>query len=240
MNPLRLLLRKPRRKDWIRKHYTPYALNQKLNIFMSIARYSRINRPIKGDYFEFGSHGANTIRMAWDCFHHLFDWNYVAFDSFEGLPEIGEIDKMKIWEKGKLKTSDETFKKIAYEHGIPKDRLELVKGYYCDTLTDELKRNYAGRKAAVAYIDCDLYSSTVDVLNFLEDFLQVGTIVVFDDWNCFFGDPNKGERLAFREFCERRPDILFEPFVQNGEQMSFICLGTEAQRKEVEATHKQS
>ena len=53
----------------------------------------------RGYYFEFGCFEANTMRLAFDCFHHLFDWHYVAFDSFEGLPEIGEIDKQAIWEK---------------------------------------------------------------------------------------------------------------------------------------------
>jgi O-methyltransferase len=221
-----------RRKDWIKEEYTPFGRGQKKAVFMSIARYAHINRPIKGSYFEFGCHGGFTMRMAWDCFHHLFDWDYVAFDSFEGLPEIEEIDEMRIWEKGKLKTSTEDFSDLMRHHGIPSEKLKLIKGFYNNSLTEELKQDLQPKKAAVIYVDCDLYHSTVDVLKFARDFFQVGTILVFDDWFCFYGDPDRGERRAFREFCEANPALLFEEFVRNNEQMSFVCLGNEEERKQ--------
>jgi hypothetical protein len=192
---------------------------------MGVARYAVINRPIDGYYFEFGCHSATTMRMAYDSFHHLFDWEYVAFDSFEGLPEIGEIDKQEIWEKGKLKTTEEEFRLILRRHGMPMEKLRTVKGFYADTLNDDLKKVLSTRKAAVVYIDCDLYESTVPVLRFVCDFLQRGTIVVFDDWNCFYGDPERGERRAFREFLEREPRLVFEEFMQTAEVKAYICLG---------------
>ena len=49
--------------------------------------------------------------------------------------------------------------------------------------------------------------------------------MLFDDWNCFLGDPEKGERRAWREFCEVNPELCFEPLVQTGMQASFIRLG---------------
>ena len=230
MNLRKLLGLRQRRIDWVRDDYTPFARSQRRKIFMSIAHYAQINRPIRGSYFEFGCHGGYTMRMAWDCFHHLFDWDYVAFDSFEGLPVIEEIDEMRIWEKGKLKTTIGEFSKAMSEHGIPSERLKLIKGFYKDSLTEQLKQNLLPQKAAVIYVDCDLYHSTVDVMKFIRDFLQVGTILVFDDWNAFYGDPCRGERRAFREFCEANPDLHFEDFLQTSEQMSYICLGTEEER----------
>lgn len=214
-----------KRRKWISKVYSQFGKDQRKYIFLSIARFCHINRPISGYYFEFGSHEANTMRMAYDHFHYLFDWTYVAFDSFEGLPEISEVDKQKIWEKGKLKTSEEDFIRIVTQHGIPRNKLITVKGFYDVSLTDELKLKMLPVMAAVIYIDCDLYKSTVPVLSFIKDFLQRGTIIVFDDWNCFCGDPNKGERKAFREFREQNPDLLFEDFVQTNEAKSFIYHG---------------
>jgi len=38
--------------------------------------------------------------MAWNYTKDLFAWTYVAFDSFEGLPEIPEIDQQPIWYPG--------------------------------------------------------------------------------------------------------------------------------------------
>ncbi len=223
---MRSIFGKPSRRRWIESEYAPFGQLQKRQIMMSIARFCHINRPVTGHYFEFGCHGANTMRMAWDCFHHLFDWQYVGFDSFEGLPEIQAIDRMKIWEKGKLKTSEEDFRRMVTRHGVPAEKLTTIKGFYDQTLTPALRdRLLPGGKAAVAYVDCDLYASTVPILEFLKDFLQTGTIIVFDDWNYFYGDPERGERLAWREFCERNPQLRFEEFVRTSEGMSFIHLG---------------
>jgi hypothetical protein len=218
------------RNAWLRNEYTRYADEQRKSLFMGIARFCHINRPIKGSYLEFGCHGAHTMRLAWDCFHHLFDWHYVAFDSFEGLPEIAKIDEMKIWEKGKLKTTEEEFLRVVTRHGLPRERLTLVKGFYDQTLTDDLRRRLLPQKAAVVYVDCDLYTSTVEVLRFVKDLLQLGTILVFDDWNCFHGDPDRGERLAFCEFREAHPELVFEEFVSTNEAKSFIYLGTKSER----------
>lgn len=217
------------REKWVRDVYTEFGLAQRRNIFLSIARFCHINRPIDGYYFEFGCHEGNTLRMAYDSFHYLFDWTYVAFDSFEGLPEISEIDQQAIWEKGKLKTSEEDFIALATRHGVPQDRLLTAKGFYDHSLTPALKKKLLPKKAAVIYIDCDLYASTVPVLAFVRDFLQRGTIIVFDDWFCFHGDPNKGERRAFDEFRKREPQLIFEEFVETGECKAFIYLGERAE-----------
>jgi len=200
-----------RRDNWIRNVYTKFGHDQVRYIFLSIARFCHINRPMNGYYFEFGSHEANTMRM--------------AFDSFEGLPEIAEIDEQEIWEKGKLKTTEGDFVRIVTKHGVPREKLITVKGFYDTSLDEQLKKKLLPAKAAVIYIDCDLYTSTVPVLNFVKDFLQRGTIVVFDDWNCFHGDPDKGERRAFREFRERHPELIFEDFIQTNEAKAFIFLG---------------
>ncbi|MDD5146864.1 MAG: macrocin O-methyltransferase, partial [Candidatus Pacebacteria bacterium] len=110
-------------------------------------------------------------------------------------------------------------------HGLPPAKFFTVKGFYDNSLTPALKEKLLPKKAAVIYIDCDLYASTVPVLEFTKDFLQKGTIIVFDDWNCFCGDPKKGERLAFRQFREKYPHLRFEEFVQTNEGKAFIFLG---------------
>lgn len=168
------------------------------------------------------------MRMAWDAFHHLFDWHYVAFDSFEGLPDISAIDRQEIWKKGKLKTDEEVFLATCHRHGMPAERLSTVKGFYDETLTPELRNRLGPRKAAVVYVDCDLYLSTVPVLDFVKDFLQPGTIIVFDDWNCFLADPDRGERRAWREFLEREPNLKFEEFSSTGMQKAFVFVGWKA------------
>lgn len=214
-----------RRLAYVSRDYTPFGRRQRLEIMLDIARFATINRPIDGYYMEFGSHEANTMRMAWRAFGSLFDWDFIAFDSFQGLPDIAPIDRQKIWGKGRLETAEEEFLRLCRKAGMTSDRLRTVKGFYDDSLTPELQQQLLPKKAAVVYVDCDLYKSTIPVLKFVKPFLQPGTIIVFDDWNCFLGDPERGERRAWREFCEANPELRFEPFVQTGMQASFIHLG---------------
>jgi hypothetical protein len=211
-------------RKWTTNEYMAFAHGNMRYLFLSIARFAHINRPIEGYYLEFGSHEGRTMRLAWRHFQHLFNWDFIAFDSFEGLPEIEDIDKQQIWQKGRLKTGVETFIKIVTKSGMPRERLRTVKGFYDDSLTADLQNELLPRKAAVVYVDCDLYKSTVPVLDFIKPFLQVGTIIVFDDWNCFYGHPERGERLAWKEFLEANQQLRFEPFVSTNEAQSFICI----------------
>lgn len=222
--PVWALTRKGR---WIHRRYSNFGQEQRSFVFMSIARFMHINRPIQGYYFEFGCNEANTMRKAWDHFQHLFDLHYVGFDSFEGLPEITEIDRQVIWERGKLAFAEKQFTEIVLTHGMPSNRLRTVKGFYDVSLTTELRDSLLPRKAAVIYIDCDLYMSTVPVLEWVIDFLQIGTIIVFDDWYCFHGDPQRGEQRAWNEFRLRHPELRFTEFVRTNEAASFIFIGSE-------------
>jgi hypothetical protein len=159
-------------QKWTLDVYHGHAQQQRRAMFLSIARFCNINRPIPGYYFEFGCHSANTIRIAYDTFHYLFDWTYVAFDSFQGLPPIGDVDQQEIWRAGNLKTTEEVFRRICHDHGIPRDKLITVSGFFDQSLTDDVKRRLTPTKAAVIYVDCDLYESTVPVPNFIDTFLQ--------------------------------------------------------------------
>jgi len=211
-------------KRWVREEYTNFNINERRRIFMGIARFAHINRPIEGYYLEFGSHEANSMRMAWDCFQYLFNWDFVAFDSFEGLPDMEDYDRSTIFTKGNLATTENEFIRRVTNHGMPRDKLITVKGFYDVSLTEELRKRILKKKAAVIYIDCDLYKSTVPVLEFIVPFLQLGTVIVFDDWNCYHSQPDYGERRAWTEFLNRHQNLKFENFVSTAEAMSLVCV----------------
>jgi hypothetical protein len=163
------------------------------------------------------------MRMAWHYFGG-FGLTFLAFDSFEGLPEIGAIDKQDIWQKGRLATAEEDFKTKVFRTGMPRNRLRTIKGFYDQSLTPELATQLLPTKAAIVYVDCDLYESTVPVLRFARDFLKVGTIVVFDDWDCFLADPERGERRAWAEFLAANPDLRFEEIGRISMSIAFVCV----------------
>ena len=212
-----------------------FRQRQREYIFLSIVRFCHLNRVTDGYYFEFGCHTARTMRLAWKYTGSLFNWMYVGFDSFAGLPEISEIDRQPIWQEGGLATSEADFRALVTSAGMPPERLRTVKGFYDRSLTSELAKTLLPRKAAVIFVDCDLYASTVRVLNFGKEFLQPGTIIVFDDWFCFYGDPERGERRAWKEFRQANAELRFTEFIQTNEAQAFIFLGDN--RRDDQPTH---
>lgn len=217
------------RRRWV-KTYTRENLARRERLFLNVAAFAHGNRPLNGYYFEFGCNQAHTFRMAWTHFHRLFDWQFVAFDSFEGLPDIAPIDQQDIWAKGRYAITEKDFRDICLRHGVAPNRFITIKGFYDDSLNETTRQRLADKKAAVIYVDCDLYMSTVPILKFCRDFLQVGTVIIFDDWNCFCADPERGERRAWQEFLTANPTMHFEVLHGNGMQMAFACTKTGAAR----------
>jgi len=212
------------REHFLATTYEGFRQETRRNIFLAIAVFHYQNQPVNGYYFEFGCHKGRTMRLAWDAFHDLFDRVYVAFDSFEGLPPIAPHDQMPIWHEGALATPEPVFRNVVTRHGMPADRLVTIKGFYEQTLTPALVERLLPTKAAVVYVNCDLYDSAVPVLRFILPFLQRGMVLIMDNWFCFHGDPNRGGRRAFREFRERHPGVRFEEFFQTAEVKAFIVL----------------
>lgn len=49
----------------------------------------------------------------------------------------------------------------------------------------------------MVWIDCDLYESTVPVLEWPSDKLVDCAVICFDDWFTFSGEPDKGEQKSY-------------------------------------------
>lgn len=77
---------------------------------------------------------------------------------------------------------------------------------------------------SIIHVDCDLYSSAKTVLEFVKPLLVDGTIIIFDDWYCFRGNPNLGEQRAFNEWRATMPDWSFTQYQKEGPwRNSFIA-----------------
>lgn len=203
--------------------------------FWNASHYFHANR-LDGVYVEFGSHEANTFRIALNTLGNYARWgkphiqHFYAFDSFQGMPEPRGIDKQKIWRAGMNFTSEDQFNQMCKYDSY---RITTVKGFYDDVLpTYQWNHEHL---IVLAYIDCDYYSSAVSVLQFIKNKLTHGAILAFDDWNCYYGDPKRGEKRAFREFQEAvGNEVHFEPFLPiSFGGMSFICLQKKLMGKEI-------
>ncbi len=174
--------------------------------------FKKINQ-VEGDYFEFGLWKGKTFLYAHRMrrFNGFTDMKLRGFDSFEGLP-AHEDTADNIWKEGQFTCGEDDFRKIMQKNGVRKDSYELVKGFYSESLTPKLVDGLKGVKAAIIYIDCDLYESTRDVLKFVEKFLVNGTIVCFDDFYNNRGAPDQGEARALNEFLKNNPKLTFIPY----------------------------
>lgn len=221
----------PDKQAWLDQEFTPFDQGCRERFFLAATSFLYTNREprlVGGYYLEFGCHKGRTMRHCWRHTRHNFELTYVGFDSFEGLPPMEEIDRHVGWEPGSFSLGEPEFVESVLAAGMPRERLRTVKGFYGDSLTPALAGQLLPRQAAIVYVDCDLYRSTADVLAFVGPFLQVGTLVAFDDWNCFCADPDKGQRRAWREFRQAQPGFRFEPFYATHMMQAFVCVGTDS------------
>ena len=172
---------------------------------------------IDGDYAEFGSWGGRTFALAYgEARRHGHAANLWAFDSFEGLPEAQTSeDEHPEWRRGKMATNLVEFHAICAANGIPREAYTAVPGFYEQTLARMLPSEEP-TNVALAYIDCDLYSSTRTVLQYLQPRFKHGMIVAFDDYFCWSSSRVSGERMAMREFALMDDRWEWVPYVQFG------------------------
>lgn len=172
---------------------------------------------ITGDYVEFGCHGARTFRLAYDQIvsrpkikRHLW-----AFDSFKGLPQARDPrDHHPVWTPGKMRTSIDEFRDTLRDHGVGPDAYTTIEGYFRESLFKP-DTTYPD-DIALAYIDCDLFSSTCDALDFLSPRLKHGMILAFDDFFCWSSDQISGEKAAFEAFVSSQTRWRFERYRDYG------------------------
>jgi O-methyltransferase len=172
---------------------------------------------IEGDYLEFGVWGGITFIYAHKHSRkHGLSMHLYGFDSFKGLPKLEGIDIHPQWAEGAMATSIEEFTNTLELSGISRSEYTIVPGFYSESLTTKRLEELGIKKAALVYIDCDLYESTVPVLRFILPVLQTGTVIAFDDWYSFNGDPERGGQLALKEFLQQNSEIRVNEYLNFG------------------------
>lgn len=166
--------------DYVEAHMQNAIIFWKLK---DILNFCVDRAPKQGLIFEFGVATGNTTNIIANAAKPRI---VHGFDSFEGLPEdwSGHV---------------ETRGAFSRQGTLPRviKNVKLYKGWFSESLPEFLKNNTG--PIAFLHIDCDLYSSTRDVLQLLKDRLQTGTIIEFDE---YFNYPNwqQHEYKAWQEF----------------------------------------
>lgn len=161
-----------------------------------------------GDYLEFGVCYGTSLLCMFESLRdqHIENVRLFGFDSFEGLPESTSSDLTNNWNPGEFASSLEFTSDRLTKNGIDWSRTSLIKGWYSDTLTQETKAKYGINKASIIMIDCDLYSSSKEALNFCAPLIQDTSVLFFDDWT----EEKIGENKAFNEFLQENPKFQIE------------------------------
>lgn len=180
-----------------------------------------VGTQIPGDYLEFGVYMGKTFSYAHRIMAPLFpDMRFVALDSFEGLPEPKGRDALDNYTSGfytgQFACDIGQFEGNLVASGVDMKRVTMIKGWFNETLRPDNRECTAINKVAAAWIDCDLYESTIPVLDFLTHRMSVGTVLLFDDWRCFRNLEDFGQQRACREWLERNPQIKLNEFVDFG------------------------
>lgn len=213
MNPLRF-------KSWFIKLKEIFSYSDREKLILQVMDYARSNK-MEGDYLEFGVYKGGTLIPAYHFSKamgkNLENMHFYGFDSFEGLPEIKGLDKEKFahFSKGDYTQSMSNLIKNLKCSKMDLKRVKLIKGWYDKVLNQDLQKRLPLKKAAIIWIDCDLYESTIPVLKFIKKYIQNGTIIIFDDWYCFRGNPEQGEQKAFSEWLKKNKEVKAIPFRQS-------------------------
>lgn len=203
---------------------------------------------VEGDYLEFGVFAGHSFIRSYHAIHSVFEqyqklgagrteedaaeikriWEnmrFFAFESFQGLPEHDGIDnESSDFTEGKYKCTETSFRENLVRAGVPLGKVVTVAGWFEETCTEETIKKCAMKKASIIHVDCDLYASARTALQFVKPLLTDGTIIVFDDWYCFRGNPNLGEQRAFSEWKTTMTDWIFTEYQKEGaSRNSFIA-----------------
>lgn len=198
-----------------------------------------------GDYFEFGVYQGTSfvssieqcrVFRAWlesqlnskEVWRREVAKNYFnnpppkffGLDTFEGMP-LNDEGNMT-FDAGTFVSDFDSVNSNVQKAAMGFD-FKLFKGLFMDSKKSFL--SVATRKAVIINIDGDLYQSAVDALNIVEERIQIGTVILFDDYNCYNANKNAGERRAFSEFREKSLYEFEEWFSYHYAGQAFLCVG---------------
>ena len=177
------------------------------------------NNHLRGDYWEFGVYRGDSMLLSYKEMLKFKRWNssqlrsdenwrrdlatkydsyfpaFLGFDTFESMPintESNELYAANTFQSNLYLVKEKLSK-------IPPEQLQLIQGDFTK-LDQATLQVVQSEKIAVLNIDSDLYVSAKAALNLAKNKLQIGTVILFDEFHGFNADSSKGERQALKEF----------------------------------------
>jgi O-methyltransferase len=161
-------------------------------------------------YLEFGVYVGTSMACMYQATKaigadHL---RLIGFDSFEGMPDGEERDDVWTWKPGQLYSDMRLTRANLQRLGVPKQRVELVQGWFEESLTDETRSGLALDHAPIIMMDCVLESSTRTALEFCTPLIRDRAVVYFDDWSAVdLARRGLGEGRALERWLADHPEM---------------------------------
>lgn len=166
--------------------------------------FKKTIQSLEGDIAECGVYRAGGTIILASMLKELNSKKHIyGFDSFEGMPEPNEEDKMKNgnirYTKGILSGTSLQYVEKKIRHFKVEKYITFVKGFFENTLDKTITKEH---KFCFVIVDPDQYAGTKYCLEFFYDKVVKGGVVVIDDY--YLADEDKldtpGVKKATDEF----------------------------------------
>ena len=131
---------------------------------------------LEGDVIEVGVwRGGSGCLLAYKCKQEKIGAKVYLCDTYEGVVKAGKRDYF--WEGGEVSdTSVERVEKLLKQFGL--ENFQILKGMF----PEDTGHHLINKKLRMCHIDVDVYQSAKDVLDWVWGKLEVGGVIVFDDY----------------------------------------------------------
>lgn len=162
--------------------------NEAYQLYMCVERTSKIS----GDIAEVGTYMGSSAKLICEAKGMR---NLYAFDTFEGLPDLQNVDDVHL-KKGDFKSSYDLVKSYLSSY----QNVFIIKGIFPESADPIKDKNFS-----FVNLDVDIFQSTKDCLEFFYSRMNKGGIILSHDYITL-----AGVRKAFDEFFKDKPEVIIE------------------------------
>ena len=152
---------------------------------------ARTQEGLEGDMAEIGVYQGGSAKLICEAKKKR---NLFLFDTFEGLPDVSDVDThfgKKFWKKNQFNNTNEQQIRIFLKDY---DNVKIVKGVFPNSAEP-----IENAKFSFVHLDVDLYKSTIDCLRYFFPRMINGGIILIHDFH------TDGIKKAIKEFSSENP-----------------------------------
>lgn len=163
--------------------------NEAYQIFMAVQRTQKVN----GDIAEVGSYRGGSAKLISEAKGNK---TLHLFDTFEGLPDLCNLDDSRQFQKGDYSASLKDVKDYLKDY----QDVYFYQGLFPST-ADPIK----DKTFSFIHLDVDLYEATLESIKFFYPRMEKGGIMISHDYIYA-----AGVRKAFDDFFQDKPEPIIE------------------------------